>query len=510
MKDQNTGSALLVDLSRGFALSEFYPHRHPTLTHGILKLEQAILGGGEDLKIDVNPGGLALAGQALPRRSPHAERFAARLQEHGVRSVVLRHDIGSDGLGRFLAACALPVRMTRAGGGFVAVLEASGTGRVAVNGGWIKAPPEEERAVRVDSGISLWSTHDMYEEVALSAQRVAAEDVVQLRRMLREGTDSQWLEALRRLELVAQDALHRGETERAVSLIHDLRRDAELIAGRAPATRAAVMLALHHLANAAIIEELVARLGRSRTEEERGGLRSTLLHLGAEVVTPLVRALISATDLSARRAYRDTLVALDGVGVSLLEDMVGDERWFVVRNMVGILGEIRSADALHHFARTVVHGDARVRRETILALSKLGGEESVGLLVKGLADREAGLRSAAALGLGLTKSPAAVTPLLGRLQQETDVEAVTEMIRALGRIGDPRAVPALAERAAGGFFSRTPVVVRVEAARALGEVGGEAAREVLQRLVRDRAGEVREAAFRALTPPEDVAQPGRA
>ncbi|HYW07878.1 MAG TPA: HEAT repeat domain-containing protein, partial [Longimicrobium sp.] len=128
----------------------------------------------------------------------------------------------------------------------------------------------------------------------------------------------------------------------------------------------------------------------------------------------------------------------------------------------------------------------------------------------GLADGEAGLRSAAALGLGLTKSPAAVTPLLARLTQETDVEAVTEMIRALGRIRDARAVPALAERAAGGFFSRTPAVVRVEATRALGEVGGEAAREVLQRLVRDRVGEVRAAAFTALTPPDDAEQPGRA
>jgi HEAT repeat protein len=255
---------------------------------------------------------------------------------------------------------------------------------------------------------------------------------------------------------------------------------------------------MHRTATRAVIDELVLRLGRARSEAERAAHRSTLLHLGAEVVTALVRELTAATDLSARRAYRDALVALDAVGVPLLEDMVGDQRWFVVRNIVGILGEIRSADALVHFARTILHPDARVRRETILALSKHGDEQAVPLLVKALADREASLRAAAALGLGLTKSAAATLPLLQRLGDETDVEACVEMIRALGRIGDPRAKPVLAERAsAGGFFSRTPVPVRVEAVRALGELGD---RTLLQRLLKDRSGEVRDAAFKALSP----------
>jgi HEAT repeat protein len=168
---------------------------------------------------------------------------------------------------------------------------------------------------------------------------------------------------------------------------------------------------------------------------------------------------------------------------------------------VGILAEIRSADAAEHFARTIHHTDARVRRETILALSKYGDEQAVPLLVKALTDGEPSLRAAAALGLGLTKSHSAVAPLLDRLAAETDAEALGEMIRALGRIGNPRAVPAISGRAgAGGFFSRTPPQVRIEAVRALGEIGGEAARAVLQPLLRDRNSEVRDAAFKALAP----------
>jgi HEAT repeat protein len=500
-----TGTALLVDLAKGFALSEFYPHKHPSLVQGILKLDVALQARPEDVRVDVNPTGLSLAGEGLTHRSPHVERFAGRLNEHEIRSLVFRRDMGSESVGRFLSACTLPPRVARAAGGFHAVLAAAGAGKVAVNGSWVEPAPQPAAPPRTsaagDSGIALWSAHDVYEQVQFSARRVETEDTAELRRMLHEGNDSERLEALQRLEFVAQHCMQRGDTDRVVVVVDELRRDAEKLHGRNPATRGAVMLAMHRIAEHAVINELVARLGKARSEDERVGLRSTLLHLGAEVVTPLVRELTAASDLSARRALRDTLVALDSLGVPLLEDMIGDQRWFVVRNMVGILGEIRSADAAEHFARTLLHDDARVRRETILALSKYGDERAVPLLVKALTDREASLRAAAALGLGLTKANAAVAPLIDRLGQESDPEAQAEMLRALGRIGNPRAVPALAERAsAGGFFSRTPPQVRVEAVRALGEIGGDAANAILQRLIRDRNGEVRDAAFKALSP----------
>jgi HEAT repeat protein len=504
---------IVMEMAKGFALSEFYPLTHPTFVQALLKLEENVRATGDDLALDVAPGGVSQRGEVIARRSPHAQRFAARLSEHGVTQLVFRHDLGSESLGRFLSGVALPPRVVRAAGGFPAALSAAGAARIAVGGEWITPAPVAvpagppagapvypgKQPSLAESGIALWSAHDMYQQVQLSARRVESEDVDTLRQMLRTGTDSERVEALQRLEFVAQWCLERGMLDRGVALLNDLRRDAETMVGKNPSTRGHVMMAMHRIANRGLVEELVARLGKSRTEEERTGLRATLLHLGAEVVTPLVRSLTAASDLSARRAYRDALVELDRVGVPLLEDMVGDERWFVVRNMVGILGEIRSADAIEHFSRTIEHSDARVRRETITALGKVGGEEAVPLLSKGLNDREPNLRASAALGLGLTRLPTAVMPLMKRLPEETDAETVVEIVRALGRTGDPRAVPVLAERAsAGGFFSRTPAALRVEAVRALGEVGGEAARAVLQRLLRDRSEEVREAALKAV------------
>jgi HEAT repeat protein len=503
-----TPAALITDLSKGFALSEFYPLKHPTLAQALHRLETDLLGVGAELHVDVAPGGFILGTDPVARRSTHAARFAARLLEHGVRSFALRNEAGAETMGRFLSAVTLPPRVAAAAGGMVAVLTVAGAPGVTVNGARIPPPAREDApdsqdlvpSRPEDFGITLWTAQDIYDQVRESALRVESENVDELRRVLREGNESERLQALQRLEMVAQWTLAQGMMDRSLALLDDLRRDAEHLQGKSPAIRGHVMLAIHRLAAREVIDELVLRLGRARSEEERTALRSTLLHVGADTVTPLVRALTAASDLSARRAYRDALVALDHVGVPLLEDMIGDERWFVVRNMVGILGEIRSADAIDHFTRTIRHGDARVRRETILALTKVGGEEAVPLLVRGLADAEPGLRSTAALGLGLTKSSAAVAPLLAQLKNETEGDALVEIVRALGRVRDPRAVPALAERAGGGGWlarSRNPTPLRVEAIRALGEIGGDPARAVLQRLVRDRTPEVRDAAVKA-------------
>lgn len=493
--------SLILDLAKGYTLSEFYPVTHPTLEQALEKVERDLLAIGGELRIEVDPTGLRVGKERAAWRSAHVSRFATRLAGHGVHSLTLvAEHAHADDLGRFLSAAALPVGVVRAAGGFVAALSAAGVRGILVNG-VAPEPPEVPAFPRAgpEFDVALWSAQQMYELVRQTAVRVEYENLEALRLELLTASESQRTEIIERLRQTAEWTVAQGRLDEVAGLVLQMRRDAEDLARRSPAQRGTVMLALQKAAGRPVIDELVARLGKARTEEERAALQSTLLHVGADVVTPLVQALTDANDMSARRAYRDALVALDRMGIPLLEDMIGDERWFVVRNMVNILGEVRSAEALEHFARTILHPDARVRRETVLALTKLGGEESVPLLLKGLADADPDIRGTAALGLGLARVPAAVAPLLLRLGQESNAEAELEIVRALGRLGDPRAVPALVERAgSGGWLSRRPAAQRVEAIRALAAIGGDRVREALQGLGSDKQPEVREAAQRAL------------
>src|SRR5215218_7374691 len=130
--------AIVVDLAKGHSLSEFYPVVHPTLVAALHRLEEALLAHGGDLHLDVAPGGLAAYGETVARRSPHVQRLAARLAEHGVRELVLRHQVTAESIGRLLSAVALPTRVVAAAGGLPAALSAAGVSKVEVNGGLIE------------------------------------------------------------------------------------------------------------------------------------------------------------------------------------------------------------------------------------------------------------------------------------------------------------------------------------------------------------------------------------
>ncbi len=161
------------------------------------------------------------------------------------------------------------------------------------------------------------------------------------------------------------------------------------------------------------------------------------------------------------------MVALGDEAMPVVQRMLEDERWFVVRNAVAILGEIGSERAVELVVSTLAHEDARVRREGTLALAKVGGEDA-GMLVYGMIeDPDPEVRLAAAMAAGELKVERALKPLLALLEEETDPDVVVGVLHALGQLGDPSAVNAIEKRAVASFFSRRPTAVRIAAYRAL-------------------------------------------
>ena len=63
--------------------------------------------------------------------------------------------------------------------------------------------------------------------------------------------------------------------------------------------------------------------------------------------------------------------------VSRLED----PRWFLVRNVVGILGDIGDVGILPQLKKVAVHGDPRVRREVVRTLTRFGTPECEELII---------------------------------------------------------------------------------------------------------------------------------
>ena len=129
---------------------------------------------------------------------------------------------------------------------------------------------------------------------------------------------------------------------------------------RAPAEGAAADLIATEVATG---DSLRALFGEATLDLE--GVDLIIERMGIDATSPLLDVLIEAKHRTTRRAILDRLAKLGPAIHPYVMDRVFDTRWFVVRNMIGLLREAGcSLDGvpLERFGR---HHDPRVRREAL-------------------------------------------------------------------------------------------------------------------------------------------------
>ncbi len=188
--------------------------------------------------------------------------------------------------------------------------------------------------------------------------------------------------------------------------------------------------------------------------------------------------------------------------VSRLED----SRWFLVRNVVGILGDIGDPGVLPELKSVAAHGDPRVRREVVRTFARFGTAECEELIVAAVTDEDRGVQITAVNALATLKGRRSLSALADVAKKagpfdEISAEVRQEAIASLGKIGAPEVVHVLREIITRrGFLGPTePTEVRVAAAKALGALRAPEALTLLKDLSeKDPRQAVRDAAREAL------------
>ena len=220
---------------------------------------------------------------------------------------------------------------------------------------------------------------------------------------------------------------------------------------------------------------------------------------GSEAAVVLLARLVAADELRERRAL---VTALRGIpeGLDQVVHMLEHSQWFVVRNVAEAMGVQRVEEAVPNLIECLGHDDARVRRAAALALAKIGTTATVEPLRRVLKEGDKEMRALVASSIGGHTSRALAMPLVAFAEQEQDADVLREYYRALGRIGTPDAVQALAVAAepGGRLIGRRPTAGRVAAVDGLRIAGGSGAVAALQALARDGDKAVREQVMRAL------------
>jgi HEAT repeat protein len=238
---------------------------------------------------------------------------------------------------------------------------------------------------------------------------------------------------------------------------------------------------------------IVQRLGHERDERRRLAYHDVCRALGERMAIAIRDELAETGDRFARRAYFDALVAMGEVSRGVIEAMAEDENRFLARNGVAILGEIGGARAEELVIAALANTDKRVRRAGLLAMAKLRVQVAdVDQLIVGLLDdTEESVRIAAVVAAGELEVERAVRPLVAWLEGAHERDVVLPLLRALGQIGDPGAVPAIEKHAVRELFAKPRTDVRIAAYQALGRMGTPHARRLLNQALSDKDPEVK-------------------
>lgn len=217
---------------------------------------------------------------------------------------------------------------------------------------------------------------------------------------------------------------------------------------------------------------------RRRFDDHRIAWDKITRSLGEPLAQLLLNRLAAEEEQSARKILTEALISQGEAALAAIIATLKDDRWPVLRNAAYLLGEIRAAAAIEPLRPLLRHRDLRVRRETLRALTRIGGSGVIAILAKILQGDDSELRRQAMLCLGAIKNPATI-PLLVQFLQVKDwrfqqLEAKIDAVRALGEIGSVEALPELVAIVNHRclFYRSRNDVLRAAAILAIGEIGG--------------------------------------
>lgn len=189
--------------------------------------------------------------------------------------------------------------------------------------------------------------------------------------------------------------------------------------------------------------EAFALWSQTRGREARG----LLLALGSGTIPALLDLYALDESPGGKRLVFDLLCSFGNDAVKEAVKRLSDPRPYYVRNLVMLIRWGWDASVSVQLRPLLKHPDPKVRAETLTALLQFKDAASLAALRDALRSQDPDEAMQAVALAGRFRVAGAVDLLLAKLKKvilfESDYDVNGEVIRALGDIGDPRAIPDL-------------------------------------------------------------------
>ena len=196
------------------------------------------------------------------------------------------------------------------------------------------------------------------------------------------------------------------------------------------------------------LQQLTQSLNMNKTDNI-DELFTILTMFNKKSIIPLTNMLASLEQMKSRRIVCDALAVLAKDNLDTLLKRLQDDNWFMVRNVVYVLGRIGDTKVTNHLKRVKDHREPRVRKEIIHTLSEIKSDDAKNLLVSYLNDSDNTVRVSALKRLVSMEHRNAVPNILNIISSETfetkENYEKRELFEALAVLGYKEQLPYLKE-----------------------------------------------------------------
>ncbi len=235
---------------------------------------------------------------------------------------------------------------------------------------------------------------------------------------------------------------------------------------------------LKQLSSQPVLEQLLDRYLRSELHQEEAG--KLLVEMGKQSAQFQLQQLMSNESRFERKKLLSLIQQTGNPAVSILmEQLHKDSPWYVVRNIIRLLGEIGNTNVFPSIQPFISHPDLRVQQEVINSAIKIGGEDLKDFLLHALQNVADPLKIRVVNHIAVTFDERFVRPLTDLLEStkpflgKNKNDLLLAICRTLGIMGAKRATASLNRVAQsknvlglGGFSDE----VRLAAEQALAQI----------------------------------------
>jgi HEAT repeat protein len=238
--------------------------------------------------------------------------------------------------------------------------------------------------------------------------------------------------------------------------------------------------------------EKITQILNDKENVDLAAVRTYLFSLNWNSVSPILHMLRELKEFQARRMVCDLLAAQGQDKLEIIKEGLSDQHWFVVRNVIWVMGNIGSAEGVRYLKPLIHHPDLRIRKEIITSLIKIPGPEAGAALTLFLEDNDQRIRSLSCKGLTKRREKGALAVLM-KLLKETEFrdrspDEKKSLLESYASIGGNEAIPLLSKMINKRSWLKRDKhnETRIFAIGALGLIDSDQAKETLISLSRKR------------------------